>query len=96
MEAFMMKRLSVAEAKATFSERIRDVESGEPILITRHGRPVAALVRAEDAEQLERLRASGPEGGLASLAGGWEDSDDLARILSESHRLGQRVPPVLE
>ena len=92
----MMKRLSVAEAKATFSERIRDVESGEPILITRHGRPVAALVRAEDAEQLERLRASGPGGGLASLAGGWEDSDDLARILSESHRLGQRVPPVLE
>jgi prevent-host-death family protein len=96
MEVLMSKRLSVAEAKATLSERIREVESGKTVVITRHGKPVAALVRAEDAERLERLRAAGPEGGLASLAGGWEGSEELAALLSESHRRGRREPPALD
>jgi prevent-host-death family protein len=96
MEVLMNKRLSVAEAKATLSERIREVESGETVVITRHGKPVAALVRAEDAERLERLRAAGPEGGLARLAGGWEGSEELAAVLSESRRRGMRTPPVLD
>jgi hypothetical protein len=65
-------------------------------VITRHGKPVAALVRAEDAERLERLRAAGPEGGLASLAGGWEGSEDLAATISEVRRRGRRAPPALE
>lgn len=84
------KQLSVAEVKATLSERIREVERGEPVVITRHGKPVAALVSAEDLETLERLRAAGPAGGLASIAGGWEDSEDLVRILEASPRIGQR------
>jgi prevent-host-death family protein len=84
------KSVSVAEAKATLSDQIREVERGAPVLITRHGRAVAALVRPEDLEQLERLRAAGPQGGLASLAGGWEGSDDLVRILDSSSRIGQR------
>ncbi|HET7321398.1 MAG TPA: type II toxin-antitoxin system Phd/YefM family antitoxin [Longimicrobiaceae bacterium] len=92
----MIKRLSVAEAKATLSERIRQVERGEPVVITRHGKPVAALVRAEDAERLERLRAAGPEGGLASVAGGWEGSEELARLLEESPRQSRRASPALE
>lgn len=85
-----IKKLSVAEVKATLSEQIREVERGEPIVITRHGKAVAALVRAEDLETLERLRAAGPMGGLASIAGGWEDSEDLVRILESSPRVGQR------
>ena len=36
----MEKSISVAEAKATLSECIRQVESGSPMLITRHGKPV--------------------------------------------------------
>ncbi|HEX2205051.1 MAG TPA: type II toxin-antitoxin system Phd/YefM family antitoxin [Longimicrobium sp.] len=84
------KALSVAEAKATLSEQIREVENGEPVLITRHGRPVVALVRAEDLDQLERLRAAGPQGGLASIAGGWEGSDELADLLAGSHRTAGR------
>lgn len=86
----MKKKLSVAEVKAKFSEQIREVERGKPVLITRHGKAVAALVRAEDLEQLERLRAAGPKGGLASIAGGWEDSEDLVRILETSPRMGRR------
>lgn len=84
------KSLSVAEVKATLSEQIREVEAGEPIIITRHGKAVAALVRPEDLRQLERLRAAGPSAGLASLAGGWEGSEDLLRILDTSPRMGQR------
>jgi prevent-host-death family protein len=92
----MNKNVSIAEAKATLSECIRKVETGSSVLITRHGKPVAALVRASDFHRLERLRKAGPEGGLASLAGGWEGSDELARILNGSHRVGQRETPPLD
>ncbi len=86
----MNKQISLAEAKATLSECIRKVESGKTLLITRHGKPVAALVRAKDLENFERLQKVGPEGGLASLAGGWKDSEEFVRILDESSRVGQR------
>jgi prevent-host-death family protein len=86
----MNKQISLAEAKATLSECIRKVESGKTLLITRHGKPVAALVRAKDLENFERLKKAGPEGGLASLAGGWKESEEFVRILDESSRVGQR------
>jgi prevent-host-death family protein len=86
----MKKMISLAEAKATLSECIRKVESGKTVLITRHGKPVAALVRAKDLENFERLKKAGPEGGLASLADGWEESEEFVRILDESSRVGQR------
>jgi len=86
----MNKQISLAEAKATLSECIRKVESGKTVLITRHGKPVAALVRAKELENFERLKNAGPEGGLASLAGGWKDSEEVVRILDESSRVGQR------
>ena len=86
----MNKEVSLAEAKATLSECIREVERGKSVLIKRHGNPVAVLVRPQDLDHLERLKKAGPEGGLASLAGGWEGSEELARILEESVRVGHR------
>ncbi|MGB9498575.1 MAG: type II toxin-antitoxin system Phd/YefM family antitoxin [Dissulfuribacterales bacterium] len=86
----MNKRISVAEVKAKFSDCIRQVETGASVLITRHGKAVAALVRPDDLEHLERLRKAGPESGLASLAGGWENSEELADIIDVSPRCGQR------
>ena len=86
----MNKEISLAEAKATLSECIREVEKGSSVLIKRHGKPVAALVRPQDLEKLERLRKAGPAGGLSSLAGGWEGSEELARVLEESMRYGRR------
>lgn len=82
--------ISVAEAKATFSECIRNVEAGKTVLITRHGKPVAALVRPDDLENLERLRKAGPAGGLASIAGGWKNSKELVSVIKTSRRQGQR------
>ncbi|MDZ7667469.1 MAG: type II toxin-antitoxin system prevent-host-death family antitoxin [Desulfotignum sp.] len=86
----MENNISVAEAKATFSECIRKVEAGTEVLITRHGKLVAALVSPDDLEHLKRLRKAGPEKGLASIAGGWENSEELAAILDDSPRQGQR------
>ena len=92
----MNREISLAKAKATLSECIREVESGKTVLIKRHGKAVAALVRPQDLENLERLRKAGPEGGLASLAGGWEGSEELVRILDGSERFGQRDDAVLD
>ena len=58
------------------------------IIIKRHGKPVAELVHPQDLENIERLKKAGPEGGLASLAGGWEGSDELVQVLDESVRYG--------
>jgi prevent-host-death family protein len=84
------KALSVAEAKATLSDAIRDVEAGGSVVITRHGKPVAALVRAEDLKAIERLRSAGPEKGLASIAGGWKGSDELIEAIEATPRRGRR------
>lgn len=86
----MTKDLTVAEAKARFSYCVRSAEEGRPVIITRHGKPVAALVPAEDLERLQRLRAAGPEGGLASLAGGWKGSEELADALDRQRRSAPR------
>jgi antitoxin (DNA-binding transcriptional repressor) of toxin-antitoxin stability system len=59
------------------------MENGKPVLIKRHGEPVAAIVKHRNLANLERLRKTGPEGGLASLTGGWEGSEELSSILEE-------------
>jgi antitoxin (DNA-binding transcriptional repressor) of toxin-antitoxin stability system len=60
------------------------------VVITRRGRPVAALVGAEEFDRLRRLRSAGPEAGLASVAGGWEGSAELAERIDASPRCGRR------
>jgi prevent-host-death family protein len=90
------KHVSVAEVKATLSEQIREAEHGRTVLITRRGRPVAALVSADELLRLRRLQSAGPEGGLASVAGGWKDSEELANLLDASPRSGKRATPRLD
>jgi prevent-host-death family protein len=90
------KALSVAEAKATLSDAIREVEAGRTVVITRHGKPVAALVRPDELNALERLRSAGPEGGLASIAGGWKGSEDLIAAVEARPRRGRRRVPSLD
>jgi len=97
MTCFRGKRVattvSAAKAKAQFAECIRKAEAGDPVVITRHGKAVVALVRADRLQQLERLRSVGPTAGLAGLAGGWRGSEELVRILAGSRRTkARRVP----
>ena len=92
----MPKKLSVAEVKAHFADCVRKVEAGGAVLITRHGKPVVALVPAAELQELERLRAAGPAGGLVSLAGGWKGSEELVKTISGLRRTAPRVSPELD
>ena len=89
----MATTVSAAKAKAEFAACIRRAEAGDPVVITRHGRAVVALVRADRLPQLERLRSAGPAEGLAGLVGGWRGSEELVRLLAGSRRTkARRVP----
>lgn len=74
----MSRTLTVVEAKAHFAQCLREAEQGDPVLLTRHGRWVAAIVPVDLFDEVERLRAAGPGAGLAGLAGGWEGSEEVA------------------
>ena len=95
MDAKRTQRFTVAEAKARFAECLRDAEEGRPVLITRHGKQVAAVVSLSDYEQLARLRAAGPEAGLAGIAGGWKGSEELADEIAQFRRTAGRRAPKL-
>jgi len=82
--------VSVADAKSRFAEYVRRAETGEFVVLSRHGKAVGALVSAGDVDQLERLRAAGPQKGLASLAGGWKGSEELADLLAGRKRTRSR------
>jgi len=92
----MSRNLSIVEAKTHLSDCIREVERGGTVLITRHGKAVAALVPAEILEHVERLKKAGPSRGLASLTGGWKGSEDLVRLLTRSKRTKARKQAVLD
>ncbi len=92
----MATTVSAARAKAQFAECVRKAEAGDPVVITRHGKAVVALVRADRLQELERLRSAGPAGGLAGLAGGWRGSEELVRLLAGSRRSKSRRGPRLD
>ena len=83
------KSLNVAvpvnEAKKELSHYIRQAEHGDPVVISRRGQPVAALVSTELLAQLERLQVAGPEAGLGGLVA-WEGSDELIELLNQPRR----------
>lgn len=49
-----MKTVSASEAKAKLLGLLDEVERGESVVVTRHGRAVARLVPEEDAEHAKR------------------------------------------
>jgi prevent-host-death family protein len=61
-----MQAVSLAQAKARLSEILNTVASGEEVVITRHGRPVARVLPATPTRQalplqhLARLRRQVP------------------------------------
>ena len=89
----MARTLSAAQAKAEFADCVRRAEAGEAVVITRHGKAVAALVAATSLKDLDRLRAAGPEAGLAGLAGGWKGSHELVKRVLRTRRSRARRAP---
>ncbi len=43
----MTKTVKLQDAKANLSQLIREVEAGETVIVTRHGKPAARLVAVE-------------------------------------------------
>jgi len=86
-----MRSLTVTEVKARLNELVDDAESThEQIMITKHGRPAAVIVAAEDLESLQEtvywlsrpgIRESVAEGEADIEAGRTIGSDELRRQL---------------
>jgi prevent-host-death family protein len=74
--------VSVAEAKNRLPELIRAMEGGEPVIITRHGKPVAQL--APPPPERRPIRLGGMRDQIKLLPG-WDDP------ITEEELLGRRL-----
>ncbi|GMA14820.1 type II toxin-antitoxin system prevent-host-death family antitoxin [Deinococcus metallilatus] len=52
----MTKTVKLQDAKAKLSQLIREVEAGETVIVTRHGKPAARLVAVEPEGQSGPVR----------------------------------------
>ena len=73
-------QVSTAEAKNRLTELIRVAESGEQIVITRHGQPVAQLGPAP--AEVKKVRFDGMKGQIRFLPG-WDDPITEEELLGE-------------
>jgi prevent-host-death family protein len=64
-----MKEIQASAAKARLAELLDEVERGETIVITRHGKPIARLVPNEDARRADARRALDEIGEMRKHAG---------------------------
>lgn len=81
-----VKSVSVAAAKNTLTELLREVESGRPVGISRRGQGVAVLLSAAE---YERLKVAGASADFSAWLQTWRDrlgadfegisADELAR-----------------
>jgi prevent-host-death family protein len=89
-----MAQLSVSEARATLPEVLDRVERGEEITITRHGRPVAVLLRPDSVRMRRAEQAIGRAAEVAALVSAGREqplpapavSADRARAWAEAVR----------
>ncbi len=73
--------LSLREAKARLSELVAAVRNGERVIITKHGRPAAELVRCDrrGGIDFDKLEATRKRLGIEGDGEGWpEEFDDPA------------------
>jgi prevent-host-death family protein len=71
-------QIAIADAKAHFADLIRRAESGEQIVLTRHGKPVARLTATARTSDLPLF---GALKGRVRIA---EDFDDLPDAFRDS------------
>lgn len=51
-----MREIQASDAKARLAQLLDEVEHGETVVITRHGRPIARLVPEPEAQGAEKLK----------------------------------------
>jgi prevent-host-death family protein len=65
----MTYEIPVTQARATLADLInRVVYGGERVVVTRHGRPLVALVSAADLERLQEGSAAAEDGVISTLS----------------------------
>jgi len=57
LKVFVMREIQASDAKARLPQLLDEVERGETLLITRHGRPIARIVPESERRQEEIDRA---------------------------------------
>ena len=82
-----MGTVTVTELKARLSEKLRDVQRGEELLVTDHGHVVARIVPARD---VEAARLALAREGKLRLGTGAVPSDFLATLNPRRRRPSQR------
>jgi antitoxin Phd len=50
-----MKTVQLQDAKARFSALVDDAVAGKPVTVTRHGKPVAVLISAEEWKRVSEM-----------------------------------------
>lgn len=82
-----MEAFGVAEAKRRFKELIDRVGSGERFVVSKHGKPVVALVLPNDAALVEAVPYTG-FGPIAGFLSEWtsEDIDEMVEHMYEARR----------
>lgn len=95
-----MYEVPVTQARAELSDLVnRAVYAGERIVLTRHGRPVAAIVSADDLQRLTATDAEREDTGGARLTvldsgvGAREVAPPLAPAAGPSDGFGGGSPP---
>ena len=86
----MTRRVTLAQIETDVADCVRAAEQGDTVLVTRNGEAVVVLISAREMEHLAGKTES-PAEGLASLAGGWEGSEELVERISESRRTPPRA-----
>jgi len=75
--------ISVAEAKSHFSEYISKVAYADKrIIITKRGKPIAALVSVEE---IKKLKSSEEVKGLGEIIGKWADFEDIEDNIKKAY-----------
>ncbi|MER6279851.1 MULTISPECIES: type II toxin-antitoxin system Phd/YefM family antitoxin [Streptomyces] len=81
----MAYEIPVTQARAELADLInRVVYGGERVVVTRHGKPLVALVSAADLDRLAALDEQG-EDGMVSTVSGVREAGSVAR---EQQRFG--------
>lgn len=80
----MQEAVSVADAKSHFSEYlVISHTEGKRIIITKRGKPFAAIVGLED---LNNLRHLDEREGLAQIIGKWQSFEEIAPSIEEAFK----------
>jgi len=91
-----MTQLSVSEARARLPEVLNRVADGDEVTITRHGQPVAVIVRPDalrtrraeatirQARRVSELLSAAEQQPLASAGLSAERADELVRTVREA------------